>query len=367
MTEKIKELAEIFQIPGELKCVKTISYGNINSTYDVTFESEGVESRYIFQKLNVFVFKNPLCIMKNISLITEHISKKLDAAGDSRDKVMHFLCNRDGKNYYMDSSGEDFWRVSEYVPNSFTVNDGSDLDKMRSAGRAFGKFQIMLSDFDPSLLGETIPDFHNTRKRIALLEQHYGEDICRRACEVKSEFDMLEEFKDSAVFFNKLLDENAIPMRVTHNDTKINNVLFDTETGEAKTVIDLDTVMPGLVAYDFGDAVRYAANRADENERDISKVVFDIDCFRAFAEGFIPEIAKSLTEIEIKTLPMGAFVMTAELAVRFLDDYLVGDKYFKITYPEHNLNRARVQLELARQMLAHMDEMNEIVREINIM
>ena len=355
------ELCDVFMLNGTIKSFDVISNGNINTTYDVTVTSNGVDKRYVFQKLNIFVFKSPKRIMKNIENITSHISDKLEAAGKSR--VMHFAHTSSGKNYFMDEQG--FWRISEYVPNTVTFNTCDDPDKLRSAGKAFGEFQTMLSDFDATSLYETIPNFHNTRSRIAVFMRHVNEDPCGRVDEVTEEIEKIKSFKSMAVRLNELVDSQELPLRVTHNDTKINNVLFDKATGEAKTVIDLDTVMPGLVAHDFGDAVRFAANTAAEDEPDLSLVGLDIDRFRAFAEGFIPEVSSALTPLEIKTMALGAFTMTVELAVRFLDDYISGDQYFKTLYRGHNLVRARCQLKLAEDMLEHMGEMNKIIAEIS--
>ncbi len=358
-----KELAETFRLEGEIESIDIISNGNINTTYDVYLKSGDESKRYVFQKLNIFVFKSPKKIMKNIEKITSHISSKLESYGRDRDSVMHFAHTADGKNYFMDK--QSFWRISEFVPNTETFNSCEDLNKLRSAGKAFGDFQTMLSDFDATALYETIPNFHNTRSRIAVFLRHVNEDPCGRVSEVTAEIEKIRKFKPMAIELNELLDSQELPLRVTHNDTKINNVLFDKTTGEAKTVIDLDTVMPGLVAHDFGDAVRFAANTAAEDEPDLSKVSLDIDRFRAFAEGFIPEISDSLTDTEIKTMALGAFTMTVELAVRFLDDYIQGDQYFKTLYRDHNLVRARCQLRLAESMLENMDEMNSIISDIS--
>ena len=356
-------LTEVFGIGDSVKSCEAIGNGNINSTYDVTVTAGGEDRRYVFQRLNVFVFKNPVQIMENIDGITAHISKKLEGSGESRDRVMHFARTASGESYFY--IGDEFWRVSEYVPNSITFNSCDDLDILRSAGRAFGEFQTLLSDFDATALFETIPNFHNTRSRIETFMQHVNEDPCGRVAEVADEIERIKAFTPMAVRLNELLDNGELPLRVTHNDTKINNVLFDKTTGEAKTVIDLDTVMPGLVAHDFGDAIRFAANKAVEDEPDLSKVGLDMSRFRAFSEGFIPEVARSLTPMEIKTLALGAFTMTAELVVRFLDDYISGDKYFKTLYDKHNLVRARCQLCLAEDMLSQLDEMNAIVSEVS--
>lgn len=363
MKAKFTELAKIFQIEGEITSIDVISNGNINSTFDVTVNVKGDEHRYVFQKLNIFVFKSPKKIMKNIEKITSHIADKLEEQGRSRDCVMHFLHTADGKNYFMEEQG--FWRISEYVPNTETFNTCDDLDRLRSAGAAFGEFQTMLADFDAGNLYETIPNFHNTRSRIAVLMRHVNEDPCGRVDEVMDLVNRIKALKPLAVRLNELVDSQELPLRVTHNDTKINNVLFDKSTGEAKTVIDLDTVMPGLVAHDFGDAIRFAANYAPEDEPDLSKVGLDIERFRAFAEGFIPEVASALTPTEVKTLALGAFTMTIELAVRFLDDYITGDQYFKTLYRGHNLVRTRCQLKLAEEMQERLGEMNRIIADIS--
>ena len=362
MLEKFSQLAEIFQLGGKAVEYSVISNGNINTTYDVTIEIEGKPRRFVFQKVNIYVFKNPKRIMKNIAKITHHIADKLEEQGKCRDCVMHFATRENGKNYYTENQG--FWRVSEYVPGSVTFNSCEDLDKLQSAGKAFGEFQTMLSDFDATDLYETIPNFHNTRSRIAVFLRHVNEDPCGRVDEVPEEIEKIKALKPLAIELNELLDSQELPLRVTHNDTKINNVLFDEVTGEAKTVIDLDTVMPGLVAHDFGDAIRFAANTAAEDEKDLSLVSLDMARFEAFAKGFIPEIAHTMTQTEIDTLALGAFTMTVELAVRFLDDYITGDQYFKTLYRGHNLVRARCQLHLAEDMLSRMNEMNAIVAKI---
>ena len=360
--QKAAELLPVFCVNGELKEIVPITNGNINQTYDVSVDINGEEKHFVLQDINVFVFKNPRQIMKNIELITTHIASKLEKNGDDRDKVMHFLYTGEGKNYFED--GEGFFRISEFVPESVTYNSCDDLNILRSAGKAFGNFQVMLSDFDASKLFETIPDFHNTRKRFDTFFAHVKEDCCGRVLSVAEEISQIENLYSPAVLLNQLLDEKKLPLRVTHNDTKINNIIFDKNTNEAKTVIDLDTVMPGLVAHDFGDAIRFAANKVAEDSPDFSDVSLDMDRFEAFARGFVGEIADSLTQTEIETMATGAFTMTAELAVRFLDDYITGDKYFKTLYAEHNLVRAKNQIKLAYDMLDKLERMNNIIYRI---
>jgi hypothetical protein len=222
----------------------------------------------------------------------------------------------------------------------------------------------MLSDFDASLLYETIPNFHNTRARFETLDAHVKEDVCGRVESVRAELDAVQSMRADALLLCDMLQRGELPLRVTHNDTKINNVLFDAVTGKEKTVIDLDTVMPGLVAYDFGDAIRFAGNRAAEDEPDLSLVGLDMARFAAFARGFVGEVGASLTENERKTLARGAFSITVEQTVRFLDDYICGDVYFKTLYPGHNLVRTRNQLRLAQDVWKHLDEMNAEVERI---
>ena len=360
--QKIQELAKHFCLQGELQSVTLISNGNINTTYDVVLDQNGIEGHYVFQKINMFVFKSPKKIMSNIEKITRHIADKLESEGKEHDQVMHFFYTADGKNYYLDDNG--FWRVSEYVRNTVTYNECDNLSRLRSAGSAFGNFQNMLADFDATTLYETIPNFHNTRSRIAVFFRHVNEDPCGRVDEVREEIEQIRKFKPLAQRLNELIDSQELPMRVTHNDTKINNILFDKDTDEAKTVIDLDTVMPGLVAYDFGDAIRMvAAISPKEDEQDLSKVKVDMTKFETFTKGFVHEVKDAITKAELDSLAMGALAMTTECGIRFLADYLDGDKYFRIHYPDQNLVRARRHLVLAQDMLKRMDELKAIVQK----
>ncbi|MBR2721993.1 MAG: aminoglycoside phosphotransferase family protein [Clostridia bacterium] len=363
MNEIFVTIAKLFQIPGTVVKVEPITNGHINETYHVVVENANDTSEFVFQKVNTFVFKEPVIMMENIGRITKYIAEKMEAKGISLDHVMQFMQTENG-NYYVELE-DGFWRISRYVPNTITHNACDNARLLESAGHAFGQFQTMLADFDATLLHETIPDFHNTAKRYATLLSHVEEDPCGRVASVQADIDALKELQPVATRLCTLLDEGKLPLRVTHNDTKINNVLFDATTDTAKTVIDLDTVMPGLVAHDFGDAIRFAANYAKEDEKDLTKVGLNLEYFRAFAQGFISEIAATMTPIEAETMALGALVMTTEVAVRFLDDYIVGDQYFKISYPDQNLVRARCQIKLAQEMLAHMDEMNAIIAEIS--
>ena len=349
---RLEEVGKLFCLEGELDTYKLITHGNINTTYYVYYKNP--DKSYVFQKMNTYVFKEPIEIMKNIDLVTEHIRGKAKNSA-----ALHFHHTKDRKNYAYDSKG-DFWRVSNNF-DSITYQGSSDPEVLRQAGRAFGAFQRHLSDFDASLLFETIPNFHNTKKRLVAFFEDVERDEYGRVAEVKEEIDFVRSRREIAEKLTNYVEEGRIPLRVTHNDTKINNVLFKKETGEPLVVIDLDTVMPGLTAHDFGDAVRFAANTAAEDEKDLSKVSFDLDLYRGFAEGFISETAVFLTLEELNTMALGALTIAIELGMRFLDDYITGDKYFKTHYEGHNLVRARCQFALAADMEKKFDYMNKIV------
>ncbi len=353
---KLQEICEIFCISGTFKSYEEIKLGNINKTYKVTYEKEdGSQESYIVQSVNTYVFKNPIQVMENIDKVTEHLREKRPER-----TTLKFYHTKDGKTYYFENDG--FWRLFNYI-TSTTYSVCDDLQVVHNAGREFGEFQVSLSDFDVSKLYDTIPDFHNTRKRYETMIQHIEEDSCGKVKEVADEIEYLLSVQDKACRLTDLLEQGKLPLRVTHNDTKINNVLFAKDSQEPLVVIDLDTVMPGLVGHDFGDAIRFAGNYVEEDCPELEKVGVNIEVFRAFAEGFLSVTANVLSESEIETLALGCFVLTCEQAVRFLDDYIQGSPYFKINYPEHNLIRTRCQVALAKDMEQHMDEMQKIVLE----
>lgn len=358
-SERIEQICREFKIEGDLLGYETITSGHINTTVRVDFLSNGTKKSYLLQRVNTYVFNDPLKIMSNINLVTTHIRNK---NADSPKTNLHFHHRPNGDNYYFDRDGE-FWRLTNYIDSlSFDLCD--DLNVLKGAGYAFGEFQKDLEDFDASLLHETIPDFHNTPKRLEKFFSDVEEDVCGRACEVTKEIEFTKKHAELASRLMKLKNEGVLPLRVTHNDTKSNNVLFD-KYGSPITVIDLDTVMPGLVAFDFGDAIRSAGNTAAEDESDLSKVSLDLGKFTAFTEGFVSSTADLLTEAELVSLALGAFTLTFEQAVRFLDDYLTGDKYFRTAYEGHNLVRARCQYKLAEDMLTKMNDMERIVKNIS--
>lgn len=354
MDEKLKEVCTAFRLPGTYLGYESIQVGIVNRTYKVNFRlDDGKEKSFLVQNVNTYAFRNPIGLMNNIDLVTEHIRAKCP-----QKLSLHFHHTADRKTYLVD--GSNFWRVMNYVPSA-TYSATKDPMILRNAGKAFGEFQNQLADFDIRLLVETIPGFHDTRRRYESLDEAIARDAVGRVEETQAEIGYLQSIRDLACTLTDLGREGRLPLRVTHNDTKINNVLFDEKTNEALVVIDLDTVMPGLMGHDFGDAIRFAANFVAEDCPDYDRVGIDLEVYRAFAQGFLEKTRDTMTSEERATLATSCISLTAELAVRFLDDYLRGDLYFTTQYPEHNLVRSRNQIALCRDMVAHLDEMNEIV------
>ena len=354
--EKLAKVCEGFCIDGTYIGYDLIQMGNVNKTYRVkVMLPEGREKSFLVQNLNTYVFKHPVQVMDNIDKVTEHIRAKHPGQ-----LALHFHHTKDRKTYI--ESGDDFWRMMNFIPST-TYNVVENLNVVRNAGRAFGSFQVDLADFDSNILFETIPNFHNTIKRFEALQATVDADPCGKVSQVQAELDYLFSVKDQACQLTSLWEAGKLPLRVTHNDTKINNVLFDPQTDAALVVVDLDTVMPGLVGHDFGDAIRFAGNFVEEDSPEYEKVGVNMDVFRAFTEGFLEKTAGALTQTELDTLALSSFVLTVELAVRFLDDYIQGSPYFKINYPEHNLVRTRNQIALAKDMQKKMPQMEAIVKD----
>ena len=357
MFEKLNTVGTSFRLPGAFYAYDIIKNGNINSTYKVTYRDENCHLKsYIVQKINTNVFKDPEAIMENIDRVTSHIR-----AAYPNEISLHFHHTDDGKNYLYDEDGS-FWRVMNYV-DSITFDTCDDLGVISATGEAFGRFQNQLADFDGSLLHETIPDFHNTHKRLDKLFDDVAANPVNRNADAEKEIEYISSVRLEAGKLSEQYSNGSFPCRVTHNDTKSNNVLFDRITKRPLVVIDLDTVMPGMSVYDFGDAVRFICNTAAEDEPDVRRVYFDTSKFRAFCHGYLGAVGRSLTEVEKKSLVLGAFSITIELASRFLDDYLTGDTYFKVNYPGHNLVRTRCQLALAKDIQRKKDELEWIVEE----
>ena len=352
---KLCQVSRGFRIEDTYLGYETIQVGNVNKTYRVNFRlADGSPKSFLVQNVNTYVFKKPVEVMENIDRVTEFIRAKRPG-----EIALHFHHTHDRKTYIID--GDNFWRMTNFIP-SVTHNAVRDLEIVRSAGKAFGEFQVQLSDFPADQLHETIPGFHNTRQRFEKLIADVAQDPCGKVAEVKEELEYLLSVQEQACTLTDMCQRGELPLRVTHNDTKINNVLFEKDGSAALVVIDLDTVMPGLVGHDFGDAIRFAANYVEEDSPEYEKAGVNMEVFRAFAEGFLHETAPMLTENEINTLALSTFVLTVELAVRFLDDYILGSPYFKTNYPEHNLVRTRCQIALAKDMQRKMEEMEACIK-----
>jgi Ser/Thr protein kinase RdoA (MazF antagonist) len=328
--------------------VNADAYGNghINDTYRV----EG--SKYILQRINTSIFKNPQELMTNIENVTAFLRKKITAAGgDPERETLTFVPTVSGENLYQMGDHGAF-RVYKFITGTKTIEDSKNPEDLYEAGVGFGHFQKMLEDFPAETLFETIKDFHHTPKRVEALKEAIRNDVAGRAESVKAEIDFALENAVWADTVIKGIEEGTIPLRVTHNDTKINNILFDEATGKALCVIDLDTVMPGSALYDFGDALRMGGSTAAEDETDLEKVWFDTKAYEAFAKGFLSEMKDSLTSAELELLPLSVKLLTYECGIRFLTDHLNGDTYFKIHRPNHNLDRARNQFKLVADITA---------------
>ena len=352
----LHKVLSFYDLPGEIENVRQCTNGHINCTYHVNLKKpDGTKDQLIIQKINSYVFKDPAKVMENIATIEEHVKNKI-SGGECG--IISFLRSKDGKNY-IELDGE-YWRICPYVPDSVAFDTVEDSEVLYSAGYAFGKFQELLSDIPMDKLHITIPDFHNTRKRLDDLVKMAELDPHGRAKDVQEELAFFAKYRDLATKICDMHDKGELPLRVTHNDTKYNNILMHRETLEPLCVIDLDTVMPGFSMHDFGDAIRFAANTAPEDETDLSKVSLNLEHFKQFARGYMAA-SKNLTKNEIDTMALGAVTMTIEVASRFLLDHINGDKYFKIHRDNHNLDRARCQIRLAEDMIAKLDEMNRIV------
>ncbi len=355
------------QFCGDKKAAGGLSYGSghINDTYRIILEQEGTTPAevLILQRMNTEIFTEPVQLMENIANVTEHLKKKIvENGGDPKRETLSIVAARDGKPYYKDEAGN-YWRCYPFITDTISLDRAETEEDFYQSAVAFGNFQRLLSDFPAERLHETIQGFHDTKARFEVFKKAVSEDICGRAAEVKEEIDFILAREDVANVFGDLQAKGELPLRVTHNDTKLNNVLMDSETRKGLCVIDLDTVMPGLAMNDFGDSIRFGASTADEDERDLSKVSCDMGLFEAYTKGYIEGCGGKLTEKEIELLPMGAKVMTFECGMRFLTDYLQGDTYFKIHREGHNLDRCRTQLKLVADMEQKWETMQSIVKK----
>lgn len=356
------QVLEKFNIPGKLFSCEPLGSGNINNTYIAKFEFGGDVLHYVLQRVNDNVFSDVPALMSNVICVTDYLSKKFSSDSSDNTDTLHFVPTGTGEYYFKDDSG--YWRVSEYVPNTVAYNTTEDCNLIYKCGEAFGKFQKLLSDFPVSNLNTTIKDFHTTSKYFEKFSESCAKDVVGRVRESETDINIaLAEIEHCKSVLN-WIDSLGLPQRVTHNDTKLNNVLFDKDSGECVCVIDLDTVMPGFVGSDFGDAIRSCGNTAFESEKDLSKVTLSLPKFEAFAKGFLSQVKDALIESEVDSLASFCYTITLECGVRFLTDYLLGDTYFTVRYPGENLDRARVQFALARDIRSKLDFLNIIIKSI---
>ncbi|MCR5279900.1 MAG: aminoglycoside phosphotransferase family protein [Lachnospiraceae bacterium] len=357
---KRREALNEFALPGKAISCERYGNGHINDTF-LTITDEG--KRFILQRMNTDVFKDPVSLMNNIVLVTEFLKKKIEQrGGDTERETLNIVGTKDGGAYHVDSTGN-YWRVYRYIEDAVTLDKVRTPDDFYASAVAFGRFSGQMADFDASKLTETIPDFHNTPKRFETFMRAVKDDVCKRAEGVQAEIEFYKAHEADMNYCAERLKEGKLPLRVTHNDTKLNNIMLDNKTGKGICVIDLDTVMPGLSIYDFGDSIRFGANTAAEDEIDLSKVSLSTDLFDTYVKGYLEGCDGALTKEEIKLLPMGAKTMTLECGMRFLTDYLQGDTYFMIHREGHNLDRTRTQIELVKDMERKWNDMEAIVNE----
>ena len=354
MNELHKTILGKFQLDAEAVSCDRYGFGHINETYLVVTSSG---RRYILQKINHRIFRDVAGLMENIAAVTEHLRSQ---TADPR-TVMRLVKTLDNAAYLEYEGG--FWRVYDFVEDSICLQQAEIPEDFYESAVAFGSFQQQLKDFPAATLHETIPNFHNTTDRYRIFKEAVAADKAGRAKDAQAEIDFALAREVEAGTLVRLLGEGKLPLRVTHNDTKLNNVMLDAKTRKALCVIDLDTVMPGLSLYDYGDSIRFGAASAAEDEQDLSKVEMRLDLFETYTKGFLGA-CPGLTDLERELLPLGAKLMTLECGVRFLTDYLDGDHYFAIHREGQNLDRARTQFKLVADMEAKWDRMHKIVQEV---
>ena len=354
MEKELQQVIQAFEIPEGKWKAEPFGNGHINRTYRVRAEDAG--EGFILQRVNQYVFHHPDQVQENILAVTSHLRKKILADGGDPDReTLRVIYTRDGKPWTLDGEGN-WWRMFLNVADTFSMDLPDSPERFRKCGEAFGRFQRRLNDFPAESLWETIPDFHNTPRRMENLEKAARADTAGRLSEVRAELDFCLRRAEWIGRLTEGLREGKLPLRVTHNDTKLNNVLLDRKTGEAICVVDLDTVMPGLMAYDYGEAIRTGACTAPEDERDPDRIQLSLPLLRAYTRGFLSDLG-AITPEERQSLPWGARLMTLENGMRFLTDYLEGDVYFAVHRAGHNLDRARAQMTLLTRMEEHWDEM----------
>ena len=344
----------MYDLPVEGASVSPVGSGHINKTFRIEL-ADG--SAALLQRINTLVFTKPVELMENVVAVTDFLRKKLGSGHE--DEVLHVRFTTDGQSFCRDDAGG-YWRIYDFVPDAFSYDAIEHPDQFRDAGEAFGNFQRLLADFPIETLHETIERFHDTGMRLEQLNTAARENRAGRLDTCRAELDFVLNNRVFTTCITGGIAVGSVPLRVTHNDTKLNNIMFDAKTKRPKCVVDLDTVMPGSALYDFGDAIRFGASTAAEDERDLDKVHFSMELYEAFARGFLTACAGSLNRMEAELLATSAIVMTLECGMRFLADHLNGDVYFGAAYPGHNLDRCRTQFKLVAEQKAHLDEMHAL-------
>lgn len=356
----LKEAAAAFATDGEAISCERYGNGHINDTFRLICENRP----YILQRMNTDIFQDPVSLMRNIEGVTTFLRQEvIKNNGDPDRETLNLIKTREGATFYVDSQGN-YWRMYLFIEGATCYNLVEKPEDFYQSGKAFGHFQRLLARYPARELAETIPGFHDTPGRFRAFRRAVEEDICGRASEVQDEIRFVMDREQDTGLAMDMLAKGELPLRVTHNDTKLNNIMIDDKTGQAICIIDLDTVMPGLSIFDFGDSIRFGANTAEEDETDLSKVSLSIPLFEIYTRGFLEGCAGSLTEAEVKMLPQGARLMTLECGIRFLTDYLSGDTYFKIAREKHNLDRCRTQFGLVEDMEKKWGEMERIVEAV---
>lgn len=359
----IEEILKNYNIDGELLSVEENKSGNINKTFVATFKNGTKEEKYLVQKINNSVFTEPYKLMQNIEGVTTFINKKLKQTGDCEHKTLNVLKTNDNNLLCEVGDDKEYYRIYNFIDNAIAYNCSEDVNIVRNTGAAFGNFQKLLSNYPMNRLEETIKDFHNTPKRLKQLINDIKIDPKKRSLDVAKLIVFILQREDACSMIMDLLGTEELPLRVTHNDTKVNNVLMNKTTGDFMAVIDLDTVMPGSLLFDYGDGIRSTTSNAKEDEKDLDKVYINLDLFEAYTDGFMSEMAEHLTKTEVSLMAESVRIITLELAIRFLNDYINGDTYFKIDYKDHNLDRARNQLKLVSDIENKLDYMDSYIKE----
>jgi hypothetical protein len=358
MERNIKEIVSQFDIKEECLQFEKNTTGHINESYFIKTEST-VHPGYFLQWINNNIFKNVEGLMGNICAVTGHLATKLAENKNLAFKVLEVIPCKDGKNFYLDADGQ-YWRLYTFIENAHGYNVVENTEIAYEGGKAFGLFMSLLADLPPRKLTDTIPDFHNLEKRLEAFDKSVATDIVNRVKDAAGEIEFIKKRAEQMLTIPALIKSGKLPLRITHNDTKFNNILFDS-SDHALCIVDLDTVMPGSILFDFGDSIRTGANTANEDEKDLIKVDINLPIYEAYTRGFLKNTSSTLTKVEIDNLSFSARFMTYIIGLRFLTDFIDGDTYFRTSYPDHNLVRAKVQFRLIEAMEKNAKKMHEIV------